>query len=151
MDLVTSHRNHEWLCNLITGDEKCVLYINYSRRRQWLSVAQTGVATPITDLHPKQVMLSVCWGVKGVIHLETLPHGCTITADLYCQPLDQMAQKLKGKHDRIYFLHGNARPHVAKSTREKLLKLGWVTIPHPPYSPDLASTDYFPFCSLSNH
>jgi histone-lysine N-methyltransferase SETMAR len=40
---------------------------------------------------------------------------------------------------------------VAKSTREKLLKLGWVTIPHPPYSPDLAPTDYHLFRSLSNH
>jgi len=29
------------------------------------------------------------------------------------------------------FLHGNARALVAKSTRKKLLKLGWITIPHP--------------------
>ena len=54
-------------------------------------------------------------------------------------------------HDRVYFLHDNARPHVAKSTREKLLELGWVTVPHPAYSPDLASTDYHLFRSLSNH
>ncbi len=40
---------------------------------------------------------------------------------------------------------------MAKSTREKLLKLGWVTIPHPPYSPDLAPTDYHLFHSLANH
>ena len=68
MDLVTSYRNHEWLRNLITSDEKWVLYINYSRRRQWLSVGQTGVATPKTDLHPKKVMLSVWWEVKGILH-----------------------------------------------------------------------------------
>jgi hypothetical protein len=48
-------------------------------------------------------------------------------------------------------LHDNARPHIAKSTLEKLLKLGWVTVPHPPYSPDLAPTDYYLFHSLSNH
>jgi histone-lysine N-methyltransferase SETMAR len=48
-------------------------------------------------------------------------------------------------------LHDNARPHIAKLTREKLLKLGWVTVPHPPYSPDLAPTDYHLFCSLSNY
>ena len=106
---------------------------------------------PKTDLHPKKVMLSVWWEVKGVIHWETLPNGCTITADLYCQQLDRVAQKLKGKQDRIYFLHDNARPHVAKSTREKLLKLGWVKIPHPPYSSDLAPTDYHLFRSLSDH
>ena len=72
-------------------------------------------------------MLSVWWGVKGIIYLELLPDGCTVTADIYCEQLDRVAQKLKGKQDRVYFLHDNARPHVVKSTREKLLKLGWVT------------------------
>jgi histone-lysine N-methyltransferase SETMAR len=150
MDLITSHRNYQWLSNLITGDEKWVLYINYTRGRQWLSAGQIGVATPKTDPHPKKLMLSVWWGIKGVIYWEVLPNGYTITADLYCQQLDRVAEKLKGKQDRVYFLHDNARPHVAKSTREKLLKLGWITIPHPPYSPDLAPTDYHLFRSLSN-
>ncbi len=40
---------------------------------------------------------------------------------------------------------------MAKSTREKLSKLGWVTSPHPPYSPNLAPTDYHLFRSLSDH
>jgi histone-lysine N-methyltransferase SETMAR len=151
MELMTSHRNYEWLHNLITGDEKWVLYVNHTRKRQWLEAGQTGIATPKNDLHPKKIMLSVWWGVKGIIYWEVLPAGCTITAELYCQQLDRVATKLKGKQDRIYFLHDNARPHIAKSTREKLLKLGWVTIPHPPYSPDLAPTDYHLFHSLANH
>jgi histone-lysine N-methyltransferase SETMAR len=96
-------------------------------------------------------MLSVCWGVNGIIHWEGLPNGCTITGDLYCQQLDWVAEKLKRKQDRIYYLHDNARPHITKSTREKLLKLGWITVPHPPYSPDLAPTDCHLFRSLSNH
>ena len=151
MDLMTSHRNYQWLRNLITGDEKWVLYINYTHRRQWLGAGQTGVATPKTDPYPKKVMLSVWWGVNGIIHWEILPNGCTITADLYCQQLDRVAEKLKRKQDRIYYLHDNARPHIAKSTRTKLLNLGWITVPHPPYSPDLAPTDYHLFHSLSNH
>jgi len=65
--------------------------------------------------------------------------------------LDRVAKKLQGKQGRIYSLHDNARPHVAKSIREKLLKLGWIKIPHPPYSPDLAPTDYHLFHSLTNY
>ena len=80
-----------------------------------------------------------------------LPAGCTITADLYCKQLDRVAAKLQGKQDRIYFLHDNARPHIAKSTRKKLLKLGWVTVPHPPYSPDLAPTDNQLYRSMSDY
>ena len=151
MDLMTYHRNYQWLRNLITGDEKWVLYINYKHKRQWLSPGQTGVATPNTGLHPKRVMLSVWWGVNGIIFWEILPNGYTITADIYCQQLDRVAEKLKGKLDPIYYLHDNARPHVAKSTCKKLLKLGWITIPHPPYSPDLTPTDYHLFRSLSHH
>ena len=151
MELMTSHRNYQWLHNLVTSDEKWVLYIKYGYHRQWLSPGQTGVVTPKPDLHPKKVMLSVWLGVRGIIHWEILPDGCTITADLYCQQLNRVAAKLKGKQDRIYFLHDNARPHVAKSTHQKLLSLGWITIPHPPYSPDLARTDYHLYRSLSNY
>ncbi|CAF3468970.1 unnamed protein product [Rotaria socialis] len=109
------------------------------------------VATPKADLHPKKVMLSVWSGVNGIIHWELLPNGCTITAELYYQQLDRVAEKLKGKQDRIYYLHDNAKPHVAKSAYEKLLKLGWITIPYPPYSPDLAPADYHLFRSLYHH
>ena len=121
---MTSHRNYQGLHNLITGDEKWVLYINYTHRRQWLSPGKTGVATPKADLRPKKVMLSVWWGVNGIIHWEILPNGGIITADLYCQQLVRVAKKLKGKQDRIYYLHDNVRSHVAKSNREKLLKRG---------------------------
>ena len=151
MDLITSHRNNQWLRNLITGDEKWVLYVNHTRRRQWLSTGETGVATPRQEPYSKKVLLSVWWGVQGITYWELLPNGYTINSDLYCQQLDRVAEKLKRKQDRVYFLHDNARPHVSKQTREKLLELGWITIPHPPYSPDLAPTDYHLFRSLSNY
>ena len=121
------------------------------RKRPWLGTGQTGIATPQNDLHPRKIMLSVWWDVRGIIHWEVLPNGCNITADLYRQQLDRVAAKLQGKQDRVYFLHDNVRPHVAKSTREKSLKLGWIMIPHPAYFPDLAPTDYHLYCSLSDY
>ena len=128
--LMTSHRNYQWLHNLITGDEKWVLYVNHMRKRQWLGTGQTGIAKPQNDLYPRKIMLSVWWGVRRITHWEVLPNGCNITADLYYQQLDRVAAKLQEKQDRVNFLHDNARPHVAKSTREKLPKLGWIMIPH---------------------
>ena len=86
-----------------------------------------------------------------MIHWELLPTGSTITADAYCKQLDRVTAKLQGKKDRVYFLHDNVRPHIAKSTRQKLLELGWTVLPHPPYSPDLAPTDYHLFRSLASH
>jgi transposase len=43
MELLTSHRNYEWLRNLITGDEKWVMYVNHTRNRQWLGIGQSGI------------------------------------------------------------------------------------------------------------
>ena len=74
-----------------------------------------------------------------------------MTAELYCQQLDRFAEKLKEEQDRIYYLHDNARSHVTESTHEKLLKLGWIIVPYPPYSFNLTPTDYHLFRSLSNY
>ena len=73
------------------------LYINYTHRRQWFSAGQIGVATSKADLHMKKVILSVWWGVSGIIHGKVLSYGCVITVDLYCQQLDRAAEKTQGK------------------------------------------------------
>lgn len=151
MELLSFHRTNDWLSNLITGDEKWVLYVNYTRKKQWLSPGDTGVPTPMPELHPKKIMISVWWNISGVIHWEALPANRTINASVYCEQLTRLASKLKNKQDKIYFLHDNARPHIAKITNLQLLELGWTVLPHPPYSPDLAPTDYHLFLSLSAH
>ena len=42
----------------------------------------------------------------------------------------------------------NARPDIYLVTRKHLLELGWEVMPHPPYSSDLAPSDYHLFRSL---
>ena len=51
----------------------------------------------------------------------------------------------------VIFHQDNARPHTSLVTRKKLLELGWEVMPHPPYSPSLAQSDYHLFRSLQNH
>lgn len=53
------------------------------------------------------------------------------------------------KQNRIYYLQDNVKLYVAESVCGKLLRLGWITIPYLPYSPELASTCYYLFLSLS--
>ncbi|EFN74649.1 Histone-lysine N-methyltransferase SETMAR, partial [Camponotus floridanus] len=48
----------------------------------------------------------------------------------------------------VILLHDNARPHTAALTREKLNKIYWSTLEHPPYSPDLSPCDYHMFGPL---
>ena len=98
-------------------------------------------------------MLSVWWGVRGIVYWELIPNNKTVTAMVYCAQLDKLKAELEAKHrgqQKVYFLHENAQPHVALSTRQKLMQFGWDVLPHPPNSPDLAPTDYHLFLSLSN-
>ena len=74
-----------------------------------------------------------------------------MNANLYCQQLNRVTEKFKGKQDRIYYLHDKARYPIAKSIRENLLKLERITIPHPPYSPALTPTYHYLFRSVPNH
>ncbi|GFW70566.1 histone-lysine N-methyltransferase SETMAR [Trichonephila clavipes] len=50
----------------------------------------------------------------------------------------------------VVFHQDNARPPTSLVTRQKLLQLEWDTMPHPPYSSDLAPSDYYLFRSLQN-
>ena len=46
--------------------------------------------------------------------------------------------------------HDNARPYVAKSVKTYLETLKWEVLPHPPYSPDIAPSDYYMFRSMAH-
>ena len=50
----------------------------------------------------------------------------------------------------VIFHYDNATPHTSLTTRQKLLRLSWEVMLHPPYSPDLAPLDYYLFRSLQN-
>lgn len=47
-------------------------------------------------------------------------------------------------------LHDNARPHVAAPVKKYLETLDWEVLPHPPYSPDIAPSDYHLFRSVAH-
>jgi hypothetical protein len=81
----------------------------------------------------------------------------TINATVYSEQLERAQEKLKTKEPAlvarkgVVLLHDNAKPHVAKVTRETIIRLRWETSVHPPHSPDTAPSDCRLFHLLDNH
>jgi len=81
-----------------------------------------------------------------------LPKGQTINAEYYSSLLVQLKDTLKEKRCRkvegVLFLHYNAPAHRALATQKKLAYLSFQCLDHPPYSLDLAPSDYHLFPEL---
>ncbi|KAK6751603.1 hypothetical protein RB195_003177 [Necator americanus] len=152
--LFRSHK-FDWLGAIVTKDEKWVFYVNHTLKRAWCADDKMPDLFVKGEIHEKKVMLSV-WGrgVHGIYRFKLLPDNTTITAEVYCAQLQRLADKIRkeqSKVDNVRMLHDNARPHIAKKTSQKILELRWEVLPHPPYSPDLAPSDYHLFRSLQHH
>ena len=94
-------------------------------------------------------MLCVWWDQKGVVYHEFLKPGETVNTDCYRQQMINLNHALIEKrpewarrHGKVILLHDNAPSHTAKPVQDTLKSLGWGVLPHPPYSPDLAPSDY---------
>jgi len=92
--LLSKSRRFDWLDQVVTGDEKWCLYVNHTRKRQWIDKDEEPQSEPKGDLHPKKVMLSVWWDSEGVIHHELLPTNDTVTAASYCDQLERLNSQL---------------------------------------------------------
>ena len=94
--LLNLHRTFKWLNNLVTGDEKwCLLnYVNFKRKVQWLKPGQAAKTRPKPGLHPQKRMLSIWWGVKGIIYWELLPEKITVNATRYRAQLNKVEDEV---------------------------------------------------------
>ena len=156
--LLNRHKKKSFLHRIVTGDEKWIHYDNPKRKRSYVKPGQPAKSTPKPNIHGLKVMLCIWWDQKGVLYYELLKSGQTITGELYRQQLIRLKQAIDEKrpewatrHEKLIFHHDNARPHVAVPVKNYLENAGWEILPHPPYSPDIAPSDYHLFRSMQNH
>lgn len=146
-----------FLKRMVTGDEKWVTYENIRRHKSWCRRGEAAQTIPKPGLTAKKVLLSVWWDYKGIIYYELLQPGQTLNSDLYCQQLNRLKRAIDQKRPElanrkgIVFHHDNARPHTSLATRQKLKEFDWEVLPQPPYSPDLAPSDFHLFKFLQNY
>lgn len=100
-----------------------------------------------------KVMLSVFWDSEGVLLVDFLKKGNTINAKYYSNLLIKLRAKIKelrpGKLSKTVMFHqDNAPAHTARDTMSTIAECGFEIMDHPPYSPDLAPSDYYLFPQL---
>ncbi|GFU97887.1 mariner Mos1 transposase [Trichonephila clavipes] len=100
-------------------------------------------------------MCTVFWDSKGILLIDFLLRGQTINAAVYCETLRKLRRAIQNKRrgflsKSVVFLHDNARPHTANVTKNLLRGFGWDVLDHPPYSPDLAPSDFHLFLHLKS-
>ena len=102
-----------------------------------------------------KVLASIFWDQDGILLIDYLPKGQTVNAEYYSSLLVQLKDILKEKRRRrgkvtkgVLFLHDNAPAHRALATQKKLAYVGFHCLDHPPYSPDMAPSDYQRFPGL---
>lgn len=147
--LLARQKRKDFLYRVVTGDKKWIYFDNPKRRKSWVEPGQPSTSQPVRNIRGKKALLCIWWDSRGTVYYELLKPGETISGDRYRQQLIKLNQALKQKrpeyaqrHNKVIFQYDNARPHVAKCVKKYLENITWDVLPHLPYSPDLAPSDY---------
>lgn len=149
----------DFLSQIVTGDETWVAYVTPESKQQSMEWRHSDSPRKVKfkqTISARKIMCTVFWDRKGVLLVEFLPRNETINAAAYCKTLHNLRRSIQNKRrgklsKGIVLLQDNARPHVANQTKDLITSFRWETLDHPPYSPDLAPSDYHLFLHLKKH
>ena len=96
-----------------------------------------------------KVMVTVFWDARGIVIIDYLEKGktITITGEFYAALLQRLSEKIKEKRPhlakkKVLFHHDNAPAHTSTIAMSKINDKRFELLPHPAYSPDLAPCYY---------
>ena len=143
----------EFLRRFVTMDETWIHHCTPDSRegsKQQVKPGESAPKRPKPQQSAGKVMVSVFWDAHGVIFINYLEKGRTITGAYYAALLDRLVYEIRKKRPhlkqkKIFFHDVNAPSHTSNVAQPKKHKLGFKSLPHPPYSPDLAPSDYYLF------
>lgn len=157
LSLLSRYEKKSFLHRIVTGDEKWIYFENPKRKKSYVNPGQPAQSIPRPNRYGKKTMLCIWWDQKGILYHELLKPGETVNGERYKQQLINLNQSLIDKrpewakrHDKVILLHDNAPSHTTKLVKDTTKKLGWEVLAHPPYSPDLAPSDYHLFSSMAH-
>ncbi len=120
---------------------------------EWRVASENHVKRPKMQLLASKVMVSVFWDAHSIIYIDYFENRKSINSYYYIELLARLKDNIAKnwwhmKKKKIVFHRINAPYHKSMKTMAKLNKLGFNLLPHQPYSPDLAPSNYWLFADL---
>ena len=146
----------DFVHRFITMDETWIHHYTPESKQQSKQWTEAGCSAPKkTRSVPSagKVMASVFWDAEGILFIDYLEKGKTITGEYYSNLLTRLDEKIREKRPglqkkKIIFHQDNAPAHKSVLAMGKLRDLHYELLEHPPYSPDLAPSDFCLFPKL---
>ena len=137
----------------VTQDECWIHHYEPECKVQSMQWKHTGSPTPRKAKLGKsagKIMASVFWDSDGILMIDYLAKGKTINGIYYADLIEKLRiaikQKRPGKLSKTVIFHqDNAPSHKSAVAMAAIRKAGFEMLDHPPYSPDLAPSDYHLF------
>ena len=143
---------------LVTGDETWLHHWDPDTKKESMQWKHPGSPPPKkfrTQPSASKVMATVFWDSKGIILIDYKPAGTSITGEYYANVIKQLRVAIKEKRRGklaagVLLLHDNAPVHKSRVAQAGIRECKFKQLNHPPYSPDLAPSDYYLFQNLKS-
>ena len=148
-----------FLKRFVTQDETWVHHFDPETKiqsKQWKHVTSPQPKKYKQVPSAGKVMASVFWDSRDIIMIDYLQKGQTINGAYYAEELRQLRAAIKDKRRGklragVLMLQDNAPAHTSRVAVAAAAECGFELLPHPPYSPDLAPSDFYLFPKLKSH
>jgi transposase len=148
-----STQDPTFLTKIVMGDESWVFAYDPEmtvQSAEWHTSSSPRPKKSRLVKSKEKVMLIAFFDIDGVVHHEFVPPGQTVNGHFYVHVLqrlrDAVRRKRRDKWQGEWFLHhDNAPSHKSLVVQQFLTEKSIPVITQPPYSPDLAPSDFWLF------
>jgi hypothetical protein len=135
--------------DIVTLDESWFYWCS-DHDLMWLRPGETVPDRERYTIQSPKLMVTIVWNPNGFHVVDALPKAGKFNAHYYTGNIIYAIliwrQAEGGTRPSKLWVHAdNARPHTAKVSADFMATSGMKRAPHPPYSPDLAPSDFFLF------
>lgn len=132
---------------ILTGDE-CWFQYRYDPKRMWVFDFDERQDIISPSNIQKKTLLTIFFNADGVQLIDIKPNGVKIDAEYFksiiLMKLFQLdvVKKAKKQKQQMLIHFDNSPSHNAQEVENFIEKSNFERIPHPPYGPDLAPSDF---------